>query len=90
MAGQHVEDLIADTSRLGIPIDFISTHFYPSDPNCTSTDPKSNHNGIRGDDPDCFSKILNKNSAVSGRAAPRRQKGSRLRSGRGRSRARRA
>ena len=53
VAEQHVEDLIADTSRLGIPIDFISTHFYPSDPNCTSTDPKSNHNGIRGDDPDC-------------------------------------
>ena len=37
---QHVEDLIVDTRRLGIPIDFISTHVHPLDPNCTSTEPK--------------------------------------------------
>jgi xylan 1,4-beta-xylosidase len=57
---QHVEDLIADTKRLGIPLDFISTHFYPSDPNCTSAEPNDQHNGISGADPDCFSKVLNK------------------------------
>lgn len=58
MQTQHVEDLIVDTRRLGIEIDFISTHFYPSDPNCTK--PGVGMNGISGDDPDCFAAVLNK------------------------------
>ena len=37
---QNVRDLITDTKRLGIPLDFISTHFYNSDPNCTRNDTK--------------------------------------------------
>ena len=56
MQTQHVQDLIADTKRHGIAIDFISTHFYPSDPNCTK--PGVGMNGISGDDPDCFAKVL--------------------------------
>eukprot|EP01045_Picozoa_sp_COSAG04_P004735 COSAG04_NODE_210_length_20169_cov_47.363496_12_plen_97_part_00 len=55
MQTQHVQDLIADTRRLGIEIDFISTHFYPSDPNCTAV--KSEANGISATDPDCFSQV---------------------------------
>ena len=57
MQTQHVQDLILDTARLGIAIDFISTHFYPSDPNCTAA--KDEHNGISSSDPDCFAKVLN-------------------------------
>jgi hypothetical protein len=53
-----VQNLIAETTRLNIDIDFISTHFYPSDPNCTSN--KTEYNGISASDPDCFAKALNK------------------------------
>ena len=49
---QHVQDLIADTARQGWPLDFISTHFYNSDPNCTRNDT------MYGTDPDCFSKVI--------------------------------
>ena len=63
---QHVQDLITDTKRLGIHIDFISTHFYPSDPNCTSN--KTAVNGISGDDPDCFAKVLNKAQSFAAEA----------------------
>ena len=50
---QNVQDLIRDAKRLAIPLDFISTHFYNSDPNCTRNDSKY------GQDPDCFSKVVN-------------------------------
>jgi len=43
----HIADFIADTKRIGIPVDFISTHSYPSDPYCSTTP-----------DPDCFVKKL--------------------------------
>ena len=36
----------------GLPLDFISTHFYNSDPNCTRNDT------AYGADPDCFSKVV--------------------------------
>ena len=49
---QNVHDLISDTARLGIPLDFISTHFYNSDPNCTSNETRW------GRDRDCFSRVV--------------------------------
>lgn len=55
MQTQHVQDLIADTRRLGLPIDFVSTHFYPSDPNCTSANASESPLAM---DPDCFAKVL--------------------------------
>ena len=41
----HVQDFIDDTKKLGLPVDFISTHSYPSDGYCSNTR-----------DPDCFAK----------------------------------
>ena len=32
---EHVADLIADTIKAQIPLDFISSHHYPSDPSCS-------------------------------------------------------
>ena len=61
-----MQDLIAETSRLNIDIDFISTHFYPSDPNCTSN--KTEYNGISASDPDCFAKALNKAQSFAAEA----------------------
>ena len=42
-----VQEFVDDTKRLGIPVDFVSTHSYPSDGYCSSTP-----------DPDCFAKKL--------------------------------
>ena len=43
----HIQDFVDDTLRMGIPVDFVSTHSYPSDGYCSSTK-----------DPDCFAKKL--------------------------------
>ena len=42
-----VQEFVDDTKRLNIPVDFVSTHSYPSDPYCSRTP-----------DPDCFAKKL--------------------------------
>lgn len=46
MQVQHIADFIADTQRMKLPVDFVSTHLYPSDPNCTT--------GAGKNDPDCW------------------------------------
>lgn len=33
---QHLDDFLADTRTLNIPVDFVSSHFYPSDPECVA------------------------------------------------------
>ena len=53
---QYIPDFIADISALGWPLDFISTHSYPSDSGdgypCTSASET---------DPDCFSRLVQNN-----------------------------
>lgn len=44
---EYIQDFVEDTKRMGIPVDFVSTHSYPSDGYCSSTP-----------DPDCFTKKL--------------------------------
>lgn len=44
---EFVQDFIADTAAMGIPVDFISTHSYPSDAPCSRESPGK-------DDYDCF------------------------------------
>lgn len=43
----NIADLIHDTAAMKIPLDFISTHHYPSDPSCSSSGP---HSAL----PDCY------------------------------------
>ena len=43
----HIQDFVDDTKRMNIPVDFVSTHSYPSDEYCSQTA-----------DPDCFTKKL--------------------------------
>ena len=50
---QNIQDFVDDTKRLRIPVDFVSTHSYPSDDYCSSTP-----------DPDCFAKMLLKTRAI--------------------------
>ena len=45
---QHVADFAAAAEAGGIPYDFVSTHMYPTDPQCAQTIDK-------GWSPDCFS-----------------------------------
>jgi len=57
-AGQaHIQDFVDDTKRLGIPVDFVSTHSYPSDGYCSNTA-----------DPDCFAKTLLKTREIAQKA----------------------
>mmetsp|Transcript_34239 Transcript_34239/g.63492 ORF Transcript_34239/g.63492 Transcript_34239/m.63492 type:complete len:554 (-) Transcript_34239:108-1769(-) len=35
MQAMYVRDFVRRARSLGAPVDFVSTHFYPSDPNCT-------------------------------------------------------
>ena len=53
----HVQDFVDDTLRMGIPVDFVSTHSYPSDGYCSSTR-----------DPDCFAKKLLDARAIAQKA----------------------
>jgi len=55
---QHVDDMIGQASSM--PIDFISSHFYPSDPQCASAN-----------DPDCFARMVtNATAAVHAAGLP--------------------
>ena len=51
---QHIQDFVDDTKKMGIPVDFVSTHSYPSDGYCSNTP-----------DPDCFAKTLLKTRAIA-------------------------
>lgn len=49
MQVQHVEGFVDAAQAAGLPIDFVSTHLYPTDPECPS--------GAQGD-PDCFTRLI--------------------------------
>ena len=34
---QYVPEFIAEAKARNLPVDFVSSHMYPSDPNCTDT-----------------------------------------------------
>lgn len=49
-----VQEFVNDTKAMGIPVDFVSTHSYPSDGYCSGTD-----------DPECFTKKLLATRAIA-------------------------
>ena len=53
----YIQDFVDDTARLDLPVDFISTHSYPSDDHCS-----------KSPDPDCFAKLLLKTRAIAQKA----------------------
>jgi len=61
MQCQEVESFIADTARLGLPVDFVSTHLYPSDPECTNTTSASQ-------EADCFVRVVKRVAAAAHKA----------------------
>jgi xylan 1,4-beta-xylosidase len=54
---QYVQDFVDDTKKMNIPVDFVSTHSYPSDGYCRTTT-----------DPDCFVKKLLASRAIAQKA----------------------
>lgn len=51
----HVEDFIDAAQAADLPIDFVSTHLYPTDPEC----PGGKHSKLPGNgDPDCFTRLI--------------------------------
>ena len=50
----NIQEFVDDTKRLKIPVDFVSTHSYPSDGYCSNTP-----------DPDCFAKTLLKTRTIA-------------------------
>ncbi|EGD74675.1 hypothetical protein PTSG_12384 [Salpingoeca rosetta] len=60
MQVQHVADFIHNTSARGIPVDFVSTHLYPSDPNCNLPSTRN--------DPDCFAHTLQSTQKIAAAA----------------------
>ena len=44
---EHLDDFVARAAALGAPVDFVSSHFYPSDPRCAASD-----------DWDCFARAV--------------------------------
>lgn len=51
MQVQYVADFIERAKQASLPVDFVSTHFYPSDPACTDEPAGRN-------DPDCFANTV--------------------------------
>ena len=56
---QFVSEFIEDISSLGLPLDFVSTHSYPSDSGCTSGGET---------DPDCFAHSVQSNRDIAAAA----------------------
>jgi xylan 1,4-beta-xylosidase len=50
----YVQEFIEDTKKMNIPVDFVSSHSYPSDGYCS-----------RGTDPDCFVKKILASRAIA-------------------------
>ena len=59
---EHVADLIADTAKAKIPLDFVSTHHYPSDPSCS-------HSGKHSAKAECFSLDVLESAALAKNAS---------------------
>lgn len=63
MQVQNVGDFIQRARTAGLPVDFVSTHYYPSDPGCTD--------GPGHSDPDCFANtVLGAQKIAAGAGLP--------------------
>jgi hypothetical protein len=60
MQTQFVPDFIANATASGIPFDFVSTHFYPTDPQCQ-------HGPMRANQ-DCFVDMVTTAQAAAAKA----------------------
>ena len=58
---EHVADLVRDARRMGVPLDFVSTHHYPSDPSCAD----ASAGGKYALDPDCFAKEVLESAKIA-------------------------
>ena len=60
---ENIADLLAEVAASGTPLDFVSSHHYPSDPSCSHDGPHSQH-------AECFSLDVRSNPPPSQRRAP--------------------